>query len=109
MRPAQLKLPVVVALPLAIMLHSVFSEVVLVLLFKLIYADQSLIFTNTICSGEEFVTDAFLPALRLAVKDVNNKILTNERHQLTLCNSYDFQSNHTMHVSLLMYHECTSA
>ncbi len=88
-----------------------FSAVVFVLLLyiQLITGvDQSqLMFTNTVCSGEDFVTDAFLPALRLAIKDVNNKILMNWNHQLTLCNSYDLQSNHTMHVSFNVDAQCT--
>ena len=83
------------------MLYSVSSAVVSFLLLQLIYADQPLMFANTICSSEEFVTDAFLPALRLAIDDVNNKILT-KAQQLTLCNSYDFESNHTLNVSQLL-------
>ena len=76
-----------------------FNAVIFTLLLYLQLTVQSLMFPNTVCSGEDFVTDAFLPALRLAIEDVSNEMLTNGHHQLTLCNSYDFQSNHTMHVS----------
>lgn len=68
------------------------------ILIQLGDANQSVMFANTVCSGEEFATAEFLPALRLAIEDVNNEILRNGQ-QITLCNSYEFESNHTTPVS----------
>lgn len=59
--------------------------------------NSSLMFVNTGCTGEEFQTGILLPALRLAIEEVNNKMLTSG-HQLHFCNEKDFEST-TVQVS----------
>ena len=67
-----------------------------------IRADASrhkVVFVNTVCTGEDFHTGAFLPAVKLAVDEVNNNVLS-AGFQLHFCNEEDFNFAATVeHVS----------